>query len=67
MALRAFDLLECLDILVFGTVHDREDLRDEMGFITRPVAARTCIQGFQIRSFTISVAIKDKSARRFKT
>jgi single-stranded DNA-specific DHH superfamily exonuclease len=39
MAFRAFDLLECLDVLVLGAVHDGQDLGDEVRFITRPVAA----------------------------
>ena len=43
MALRAFDLLEGLDVLVFGAVHDREDLGDEMSFIPGPMTARTCV------------------------
>jgi hypothetical protein len=43
MALRAFDLLEGLDVLVFRAVHDRENLCDEMGLITGPVAARACV------------------------
>lgn len=33
MALRAFDLLEGLDILVFGAVHDRENLGHKMCFV----------------------------------
>ncbi len=34
MALRAFDLFEGLDVVVFGAVHDREDFGHEMGFIS---------------------------------
>lgn len=39
MALRAFDLLEGLNVVVFRAVHDRKDFCHEAGFITRPTAA----------------------------
>ena len=39
MTLRTFDLLEGLDIVVLGAVHDGEDLGHKMGFIARPMTA----------------------------
>jgi hypothetical protein len=47
VTLGAFDLLEGLDIFVLGPVHDRKDFGDEVGFVTRPVTARTSIQRFK--------------------
>lgn len=41
VALGAFDLFECLDVFVFGAVHDGEDLGQKMRFIAGPLAART--------------------------
>ncbi len=38
MAFGAFDLLEGLDIVVFGAVHDGEDLCDEARFTAGPLA-----------------------------
>ena len=43
VTLGAFDLLESLDIIVFRTVHDREDLGNKAGFTTGPLASRTVI------------------------
>ena len=47
MTLGAFDLLEGLDVFVFGPVHDRQDFRVEVGFIAGPVAIGTRIQRLQ--------------------
>jgi hypothetical protein len=44
VALRAFDLLEGLDVVVLGPVHDREYFGHEMGFISRPMTASACIE-----------------------
>lgn len=38
-ALGAFDLLERLDVVVLGPVHDGEDLGGEAGLVARPAAA----------------------------
>ena len=43
VALGAFDLLEGLDVVVFGAVHDREDLGNEAGFTAGPLASGTVI------------------------
>ena len=43
MALGAFDLLESLDIIVLGAVHDREDLGNEAGFTAGPLTCGTVI------------------------
>ena len=43
MALGAFDLLEGLDVVVFGAVHDREDLGDEACFTAGPLTCGTVI------------------------
>ena len=37
VALGAFDLLEGLNILVLGTVHDGENFGGEVGFISGPL------------------------------
>ena len=47
MTLGALDLLEGLNVFVLGAVHDGEDLRDEVRFVTGPVAARACVEWFQ--------------------
>lgn len=46
MALRAFDLLEGLDVVMFGAIHYGEDLGDKAGFIAGPAAARAGIERF---------------------
>lgn len=46
VTLGAFDLLESLDIVVLGAVHDGEDLRHEIRFISRPMTTRTRIKWF---------------------
>ena len=46
VALGALDLLEGLDVVVLGAVHNGKDLGDEMGFIARPLTARTCVKRF---------------------
>ena len=51
MTLGAFDLLEGLDVLMFGAVHNRKDFGHEMGFISRPVTARTRIKRLHENSF----------------
>ena len=43
VTLGAFDLLEGLDILMFGAVHDREDLGNEASFTTGPLAGGAAI------------------------
>lgn len=43
VTLGAFDLLEGLDIVVLGTVHDRENLCNEAGFTSGPLARGTII------------------------
>ena len=43
MALGTFDLFEGLDVVVFGAVHDREDLGDEAGFTPGPLTRGTAI------------------------
>jgi hypothetical protein len=43
MTFGAFDLLKSLDIIMFGTVHDREDLSDEASFTAGPLASGTVI------------------------
>ena len=43
MALGTLDLLEGLDIIVFGAVHDREDLGHEACFTARPLTRGTVI------------------------
>ena len=44
MTFGALDLLEGLDVLVLGAVEDGKNFCDEVGFVTRPVAACACIQ-----------------------
>ncbi len=39
----AFDLLESLDIIVFGAVHDRENLSDETSLTAGPLTSGTVI------------------------
>jgi hypothetical protein len=41
VAFGAFDLLEGLDIVMLGAVHDAEDFGDEFVFFPRPLASRT--------------------------
>ena len=43
VALGTFDLFEGLDVVVLGTVHDREDFGNEAGFIAGPLASGTII------------------------
>ena len=43
VTLGAFDLLESLDIIVFGAVHDREDFGNKAGFIAGPLASGAVI------------------------
>jgi hypothetical protein len=43
VALGAFDLFECLDVVVLRAVHDRKDLGDEASFIAGPLACGTAI------------------------
>jgi hypothetical protein len=43
MTLRALDLFEGLDVVVFWAVHDRKDLGDEAGFTAGPLACGTVI------------------------
>ena len=43
MTFGAFDLFESLDIIMFGAVHDRENLSDEASFTTGPLAGGTVI------------------------
>ena len=43
MTLGAFDLFESLDIIVFGTVHDRENLSDEASLAAGPLTSGTVI------------------------
>ncbi len=43
VTLGAFDLLESLDVVVFGAVHDREDLGNETGFTSGPLTGGTVI------------------------
>ena len=43
VTLGAFDLFEGLDVVVFGAVHDREDLGNEAGFTAGPLASGTVI------------------------
>jgi hypothetical protein len=43
VTLGALDLLEGLDVVVFGAVHDREDLGNEAGFTAGPLASGTVI------------------------
>ena len=43
MTFGAFDLFESLDIIMFGTIHDREDLSDEARFTAGPLASGTVI------------------------
>jgi hypothetical protein len=43
----ALNLFERLDVFVLGPVHDRKDFGDEVGFVARPVTARTSVQGFK--------------------
>ena len=51
MALRALDLLEGLNVVVLGTVHDGEDLGHEMSLISGPMTACTGIKWLHIHSF----------------
>ena len=37
LTLRAFDLLEGLDIVVLGAVHNTQDLSHKLAFISRPM------------------------------
>ena len=46
MTLGAFDLLEGLDVVMLGAVHDGEDLRDEARFVSGPLAAGAAVEGF---------------------
>ena len=46
MAFGAFDLLEGLDVLMLGAVHDGKNFRDEMGFIARPMTTCASVQRF---------------------
>ena len=46
VTLGTFDLFEGLDVVVFGAVHDGEDLGDEGVFATGPLAGLTHIRGF---------------------
>jgi hypothetical protein len=43
MTFGAFDLFESLDIIMFGTIHDGEDLSDEARFTAGPLASGTVI------------------------
>ena len=43
VALGTFDLLERLDVVVFGAVHDREDFGNEAGFTAGPLASGTVV------------------------
>jgi hypothetical protein len=46
VALWAFDLLEGLNVVMFGPVHNGEDLGDETVFVSGPLAGLTNISGF---------------------
>lgn len=46
MTLGAFDLFKRLDVVVLGTVHDREDFGHKMRLIPGPMTAGACIQRF---------------------
>ncbi len=63
VALGAFDLLEGLNVLVFGPVHDGKNFCDEMDFIPGPVTARTRVERLQERS----LLCLSTSAGAFKT
>ena len=43
MTFGAFDLLESLNIVVFGAIHDRENLSNEARLIAGPLARGTVI------------------------
>lgn len=43
VTLGTFDLLEGLDVVVLGAVHNREDLGDEAGFTAGPLARGTVV------------------------
>ena len=43
VTLGTFDLLEGLDVVVLGAVHDRENLGNEAGFTAGPLASGTVI------------------------
>ena len=43
VALGAFDLLEGLDVVVLGAVHDRENFGNEAGFTAGPLARGTVV------------------------
>ena len=43
MTFGAFDLLEGLDVVMFGAVHDRKDLGNEAGFTAGPLARGTVV------------------------
>jgi hypothetical protein len=43
MTFGAFDLLESLDVIVFGAVHDRENFGDETNLAAGPLTSRTVI------------------------
>jgi hypothetical protein len=46
MTFGAFDLFKGLDVLMLGAVHNRQDFSYKMGFIARPLTARTRIKRF---------------------
>jgi len=46
LTLGAFDLLEGLDVVVLGAVHDGENFGDEMGFTAGPLTGGTNIGRF---------------------
>ncbi len=47
VALGAFDLFEGLNIIVFGAVHDGKNFRDEMSFVSGPLATGTSVERLQ--------------------
>lgn len=68
MTLGTFDLLEGLDIFMFRTVHDGKDLRDELIFISGPLASGAGVKWFQrILSVFLDDYIHRESAFRTKT
>ena len=46
VTLGAFDLLEGLDVLVLGAVHDGKNFGDEVALISGPLATRAGVKRF---------------------
>ena len=68
VAFGTFDLLEGLNILVFGAVHDGKDFCGKMLFIARPMTTGTGIKWFQKdSSFKVNGPLRISRHRPGKT